>query len=93
MGRVNVPTEHREFASQVAGSQAQDPMATFASLSKETGIPVSDLVHHALVRWAAAGSEVLMAVEPQVLRDLVEARNREDWDAVAGIIDWLAAGE
>jgi hypothetical protein len=33
-----------------------------------------------------------MAVEPQVLRDLVAARRREDWTAVAGIIDWLEAG-
>ncbi len=33
-----------------------------------------------------------MAVEPQVLRDLITARRREDWDAVAGIVDWLEAG-
>jgi hypothetical protein len=33
-----------------------------------------------------------MAVEPQALRDLVEAREREDWDRVAGVVDWLAAG-
>jgi hypothetical protein len=34
-----------------------------------------------------------MALEPQVFRDLLAAREREDWRAVAGIIDWLAAGE
>lgn len=67
-------------------------MPTFAVLADTTGIPVEDLVHYALVRWAAAGSELLMAVEPQVLRDLVEAKDREDWDRVAGIVDWLAAG-
>ena len=33
-----------------------------------------------------------MATPPQVLRDLVAARRREDWDAVAGIVDWLEAG-
>ena len=33
-----------------------------------------------------------MAVEPQALRDLIDARRREDWDAVAGIVDWLEAG-
>lgn len=90
---MKVPAEHRAFASLVAATQAQDPMPTFEALSQTTGIPVRDLVHHALVRWAASGSEMLMAIEPQVLRQLVAARNREDWDAVAGIIDWLAEGE
>ena len=55
-------------------------------------MPVDDLVHHALVRWASAGAEALMATPPAVLRDLVAAREREDWEAVAGIVDWLAAG-
>lgn len=67
-------------------------MPTFAALAETTGLPVEDLVHYALVRWASAGSEFLMAVEPQALRDLVEAREREDWNRVAGIVDWLAAG-
>jgi hypothetical protein len=87
-----VPAEHRAFAGEVAAAKAQDPMPTFAALAVTTGIPVDDLVHYALVRWAAAGSELLMAVEPEALRDLVAAREREDWDRVAGIIDWLAAG-
>lgn len=67
-------------------------MPTFEVLSRETGIPVEDLVHHALVRWVSAGAEALMAIEPPVLRDLLEARGREDWEKVAGILDWLAAG-
>jgi hypothetical protein len=87
-----VPPEHREFARTVAASRAVDPMPTFENLSVATGVPVDALVHHALVRWASAGAEALMAVEPEVLRDLVEARRREDWDAVAGIVDWLDAG-
>lgn len=56
------------------------------------GVPVDDLMHHALVRWAAAGSEALLAVEPRALQNLVDAREREDWTAVAGIIDWLNSG-
>jgi len=87
---VAVPPEHREFAEQVAASRLQDPMPTFANLSAATGVPVDDLVHYALVRWAASGSEALMAIEPLALRQLTEARQREDWDAVGGIIDWLA---
>jgi hypothetical protein len=67
-------------------------MATFAALAETTGIPVDDLVHYALVRWASAGSEALMAAEPQALLDLKAARDAEDWDRVAGIVDWLAAG-
>jgi hypothetical protein len=55
-------------------------------------VPVDDLIHYALVRWVAAGSEALLAVEPRVLQELVDARRREDWVAVAGIIDWLDAG-
>jgi hypothetical protein len=55
-------------------------------------VPVDDLMHHALVRWVAAGSEALLAIEPRVLQDLIEARDREDWATVAGIIDWLRAG-
>lgn len=87
-----VPPEHAKFARDVAASRAADPMPAFRALSDVTGVPVDDLVHHALVRWASAGSEALMAIEPAVLHDLVEARRREDWDAVAGIVDWLDAG-
>lgn len=89
---MSVPAEHRAFAKEVEGAKAQDPMPTFAALAETTGIPLDDLVHYALVRWAAAGSELLMAVEPQALRDLKAARDVEDWDRVAGIVDWLAAG-
>jgi hypothetical protein len=33
-----------------------------------------------------------MAVRPQVLDELVEARRREDWKKVGALIDWLDAG-
>jgi hypothetical protein len=89
---MEIPPEHAAFAADVFASRAADPMPTFENLSRATGVPVADLVHHALVRWASAGSEALMSVEPSVVRDLVEARRREDWDAVAGIVDWLDAG-
>ena len=69
-----------------------DPMPTFRALSQETGVRVDTLVHLALVRWASAGAEALMAVEPQVLRELIEARRREDWAKVGGMLDWLEAG-
>ena len=87
-----VPPEHREFARRVADARAVDPMATFANLSAETGVPADDLVHYALVRWASAGAEALMSIRPQVLDELAAARAREDWTAVARIIDWLESG-
>jgi hypothetical protein len=89
---VTVPPQHRAFAATVEASKVLDPLPTFRRLSEETGIPVDDLVHHALVRWVSAGSEALMSMEPRVLDDLAEARRREDWTAVAGIIDWLRSG-
>lgn len=83
---------HAAFRQTVAASRLVDPMPTFVNLGEATGVPVDDLVHHALVRWASAGAEALMALEPQVFSDLRAARDREDWRAVAGIIDWLTAG-
>ena len=87
-----VPPQHRAFAQVVAASRLQDPLPTFERLSAETRIPVDDLVHHALVRWVSEGSEALMSTDARVLDELAAARAREDWDAVAGIIDWLMSG-
>lgn len=90
--RRAVPPQHAAFAEQVAAAQGTDPLPTFANLSTETGVPVADLTHYALVRWASAGAEALMAIAPPVLAELLEAREAEDWPKVAGILDWLAAG-
>jgi hypothetical protein len=90
---ADVPEQHRAFAALVEASALQDPRPTFAALAEETGIPEDALVHHALVRWVSAGSEALLALEPQALRELYAARDREDWRAVAGIVDWLRSGE
>jgi hypothetical protein len=86
-----ISPEHRDFAHEVEMSAMVDPMPTFENLSVSTGVPVDALVHHALVRWASAGAEALMAIQPQVLTDLIAARKHEDWVKVGGIIDWLAA--
>ena len=84
--------EHAEFREQVAASRLQEWQPTFENLSAATEVPVDDLVHHALVRWVSGGSEALLSIEPGALRDLLAARDREDWDAVAGILDWLRSG-
>ena len=87
-----VPPEHREFARRAEAARLVDPMPAFEALSGATGVSVEAIVHLALVRWASAGAEALLSVEPQVLDELIDARHREDWPAVAGIIDWLKAG-
>lgn len=87
-----MPDLHANFRRAVADSRLVDPYPTFQRLSDDTGVPVDDLVHHALARWASAGSEALLFIGPQVLRDLTAARRAEDWARVAGIIDWLEAG-
>ena len=65
MASAEVPEEHRAFADRVEATRMQDPMPTFRAFSETTRIPVEDLIHHALVRWAASGSEALMAIEPR----------------------------
>jgi hypothetical protein len=85
-------TDHTEFAAQVAASRLQDPRPVLQNLSAFTGVPLADLEHYALVKFVSAGSEAILACGPDPLRDLVAARQDEDWDRVAGIIDWIAAG-
>jgi hypothetical protein len=87
-----VEDPHADFRRAVADSRRLDPMPAFRGLSELTGVPVADLVHHALTRYAAAGAEALLFVGPTVLRDLAAARRAGDWEKVAGIIDWLEAG-
>jgi hypothetical protein len=83
---------HATFREAVAASALLDPMPTFERLSASTAVPVDQLVHHALVRWVSAGSEAILQIGPPVVRELVDARRREDWQAVAGMIDWLETG-
>jgi len=82
----------QNFRDAVSLSLLVDPMPTFEALARNTGLPVEQVVHHALVRYAADGSEALLALGPHSLRELVAARKAEDWQKVAAIIDWLEAG-
>ena len=82
----------QNFRDAVALSRLVDPMPTFEALARNTGVPVAEVVHHALVRYASEGSEALLALGPRSLRELVAARKAEDWRKVAAIIDWLEAG-
>lgn len=80
------------FRDAVAASLLADPLPTFARLAGNLGIPVGDVVHFALYRWASAGSEALMSGPPEVLRELADAAETGDLERVRGIVSFLLAG-
>lgn len=80
------------FRAAVAASLAADPMPTFTQLAANLGVPVDEVVHYALFRWASAGSEALMSGPPQVLADLAAAAESGDLERVRGIAAFLMAG-
>lgn len=64
---------HANFKAEVACYTAADPMPTLENLSKNTGIPVGCLIRYVLVKYAASGSEALMALmarDPIVFRQM-----------------------
>lgn len=80
------------FRAAVAASLAADPMPTFTRLAATVGVPVEDVVHYALFRWASAGSEALMSGPPEVFADLARAADDGDLERVHGIVRFLLAG-
>ena len=86
------PDADQSFRDAVRASRLADPRPTFENLAANTGLTYEEVVHHALVRYASSGAEALLAIEPQALRDLISARKAEDWEKVAALLDWLAAG-
>ena len=80
------------FRQAVRASLLVDPRPTFENLAANTGLAYEEVVHHALVRYAGSGAEALLAVEPQALRELINARRAGDWEKVGSLIDWLEAG-
>ena len=80
------------FRAEVAASRMTDPMPGIRVLADELGVPVDDVVHHALVRWSSAGAEALMAAPPEMLVALRDAADAGDVDRVRGIVDALLAG-
>jgi hypothetical protein len=86
------PDPDQGFRDAVASSRLVDPRPTLENLARATGLTYEDVVHHALTRYASSGAEALLAIEPQALRELIDARKAGDWQKVAAIIDWLEAG-
>lgn len=80
------------FRDQVRASRLVDPMPGLEVLAANLGVPVDDVVHHALVRWSSAGSEALMAAPPEMLVALRDAAEAGDVQRVRGITLALLAG-
>lgn len=97
---------HANFKAEVACYTAADPMPTLENLSKGTGIPLGCLVRYVLVKYAASGSEAMMALnamDPIVFRQMREhvagaeaegtdASRLRAYAALKEMITWLDAG-
>jgi hypothetical protein len=94
---------HANFKAEVANYTTANPLPTLEHLSAETGIPVESLIRYVLVKWAASGSEAMLAMGPIVfeqMRAIVEAAETDGRDearlkayhALKQMVDWLAAG-
>ncbi len=95
---------HANFKAEVAAYTSADPLPTLHNLSLQTGIPAECLVRYVLVKYAASGADALLAMQPIVLRQMEEhvARAERDgsdaarlqaYEALKGMIGWLALGE
>jgi hypothetical protein len=94
---------HANFKAEVACYTAADPLPTIENLSRNTGIPAGCLIRYVLVKYAASGSEAMMALlarDPIVFRQMREhiARAEEEgsdearlraYDALKQMIAWL----
>lgn len=88
------------FKREVAEYTRNDPLPTLEQLSANTGIPVGSLVRYALVKWAAEGSETLLATGPRTVQRLwshieqAESEGTDDarlaaYHRVRAMISWL----
>jgi hypothetical protein len=91
---------HANFKAEVACYTSADPLPTIENLSKGTGIPVECLIRYVLVKYAASGSEALMAMDPIVFRQMREHVKRAEeegsdaaklkaYAALKAIVEWL----
>ena len=90
------------FKREVAEYTRVDPLETLTALSAGTGIPVGALVRYVLVKWAAEGSEALLALGPRTVERLwgvvaeAEATGTDEarlaaYDVLRQMVSWLRA--
>jgi hypothetical protein len=94
---------HANFKREVAAGALVDPLPTLQNLADYVGLPLGAVARHALVKWAAAGSDALLEVGPAWVRRLVEPLERAEaagtdearltaYEELRGLLGWLAAG-
>lgn len=90
------------FKREVAEYTRVDPIETLAALSGRTGIPVGALARYVLVKWAAEGSEALLALGPRTVERLwrviaeAEVTGTDEarlaaYDVLRQMVSWLRA--
>lgn len=88
------------FKRDVAERTRLDPMETLAELAANMGIPTGVLARYILARWAAEGSDALLALGPRtvermwaVILDAEEADSDEArlaaYDTLRQMVSWL----
>jgi hypothetical protein len=94
---------HANFKADVATYTVVDPLPTLEGLSRATGVPVPCLARYVLVKYAASGSDMLLAMGPLVLgqmqqhiataekADTGEARLKA-YESLRQMVAWLRAG-
>ena len=89
------------FQQLVADYTLLDPMPTLERLSRSQGIPVGALAKFILVRYCNSGSETLLEIGPEVVRDMLtiveeassvgsESTKIVAFEKLQGMIRWLA---
>lgn len=94
---------HANFKSEVAAYTVQDPMPTIERLSELTGVPVESIVRYVLVKYAASGSDALLATTPIVLRQMLDIIERAEsggdeaklaaYQSLKQIVQWIALAD
>lgn len=93
---------HANFKREVAAYSLADPLETLSSLSTTMDIPVGALAQYVLVKWAAEGSEALLALGPRtverlwrVIADAEDADTDEGrlaaYEVLRQMVSWLRA--
>lgn len=101
-GRWDADDPDANFKREVTEYTRADPLETLTALSTGTGIPVGALVRYVLVKWAAEGSEALLALGPRTVERLwgviaeAEATGTDDarlaaYDVLRQMVGWLRA--
>lgn len=101
-GSWDADDPHANFKREVAEYSRADPMETLTALSTTMDIPVGALAQYVLVKWAAEGSEALLALGPrtverlwQVIADAEDADTDEGrlaaYEVLRQMVSWLRA--